>query len=68
MILGLREMRAEISAYDPRANDSMKKLIPDIEYCSTAADALRSSDACLVMTEWPEFSLLDEEFDLMRNR
>lgn len=68
VILKLREMRAEISAYDPKANDSMKKLIPDIEYCSTAADALRSSDACLVMTEWPEFSLLDKEFDLMNKR
>ena len=68
MILKLREMKAEISAYDPKANDPMKKLIPDIEYCSTAADALRGADACLVMTEWPEFGLLDEEFDLMKNR
>lgn len=68
VILGLKERGAKIAAYDPRANDNMKRLIPDIEYCTTAADALKDADACLVMTEWPQFSLLDEEFDLMRNR
>ena len=68
VILRLREMGARIAAYDPRANDNMKKMIHDIEYCSRATDALRDADACLVMTEWPEFGLLDEEFDLMKNR
>ena len=68
VILSLREMGARIAAYDPRANDNMKKMIHDIEYCSRATDALRDADACLVMTEWPEFGLLDEEFDLMKNR
>jgi UDPglucose 6-dehydrogenase len=64
----LGEMGARIAAYDPQANDKMKKLIPDIEYCSGITDALKDADACIVMTEWPEFSLLDEEFDLMKNR
>ncbi len=68
VILSLREMGARIAAYDPRANDNMKKMIHDIEYCSRATDALRDADACLLMTEWPEFRLLDEEFDLMKNR
>ena len=68
VILELEEMGARIAAYDPRANDNMKKMIHDIEYCSRATNALRDADACLVMTEWPEFGLLDEEFDLMKNR
>ncbi|MDD5734145.1 MAG: UDP binding domain-containing protein, partial [Methanothrix soehngenii] len=68
VIMKLKEKGVNIAAYDPKATGSMRKLIPDIEYCSTAADALRGADACLVMTEWPEFSLLDEEFDLMKNR
>ena len=68
VILELEEMGARIAAYDPQANDNMKKLIPDIEYCSRVTDALKDADACIVMTEWPEFSLLDEEFDLMKNR
>ena len=68
VIMKLKEKGANIAGYDPKATSSMRKLIPDIEYCSTSADALRGADACLVMTEWPEFSLLDEEFDLMKNR
>ena len=68
VILELGEMGARIAAYDPQANDNMKKLIPDIEYCSRVTDALEDADACIVMTEWPEFRLLDEEFDLMKNR
>jgi UDPglucose 6-dehydrogenase len=68
MILGLKERGAKIAAYDQQANDNMIKIIPDIEYCPTAADALKDADACIVMTEWPEFGLLDEEFDLMKNR
>ena len=68
VIFELEEMGARIAAYDPQANDNMKKLIPDIEYCSRVTDALEDADACIVMTEWPEFGLLDEEFDLMKNR
>jgi UDPglucose 6-dehydrogenase len=64
----LKKMGAEISAYDPKANTSMSRLFPDIEYCGSAAEALRSADACLVMTEWPEFGNLNKEFDLMRSR
>jgi len=68
VIMKLKEEGADIVAYDPKAADSMKRLIQDIEYCPTAADALREADACIVMTEWPEFSELDEEFDRMRSR
>ncbi len=68
VIMKLKEKGANIAAYDPKATGSMRKLIPDIEYCSIATDALRDADACLVMTEWPEFRLLNEEFDLMKNR
>ncbi len=59
---------ASIAAYDPKANASMQKKMPDIEYCESASDALAGADACLVLTEWPEFGELDEEFDLMRSR
>lgn len=61
----LLESGARVSAYDPMAVRNMKHIFPAIEYCATAADALRGADGCLVMTEWPEFSRLDKEFDLM---
>jgi len=38
------------------------------DYCSSAAEALIGADACLVLTEWPEFGLLREEFDLMKSK
>ncbi|MBP2132492.1 UDPglucose 6-dehydrogenase [Methanomicrobium sp. W14] len=59
---------AHVSAYDPMASGSMKKIYPEIEYCNSPSDALRDSDGCLVMTEWPEFSELDKEFSLMKSQ
>ena len=54
--------------YDPMASDAMQKLLPAAEYVSSAAEALTDADGCLVMTEWPEFSKLDDEFNLMKTR
>lgn len=68
VIQELLEKGAHVSVYDPMASPSMQKVFPSLEYASSAADALRKADGCLVMTEWPEFSLLDEEFDLMTNK
>jgi UDPglucose 6-dehydrogenase len=59
---------ALIRAYDPLAAPNMRGIIPDIEYCESAAGALKNADGCLIMTEWPEFGQLDREFDLMRSR
>jgi UDPglucose 6-dehydrogenase len=68
VIKELLDNGARVSAYDPMANENMKKLFGSIEYCSSAADALRGADACMIMTEWDEFRSLDEEFDVMKNR
>lgn len=68
VIRELLQKGAHISAYDPMAGSNMKWIFPEIEYCSCAADALANSDGCLVMTEWPEFSRLDKEFDLMTHK
>lgn len=59
---------ASVFAYDPKANESMRKILPGVLYCRNASEALLSADACLIMTEWPEFGQLDEEFDLMRSK
>jgi len=68
VIRELLEKRARVAAYDPMAVPNMRKVFPGITYCTSAADALSGSDGCLVMTEWPEFSRLDKEFDLMVHR
>ena len=59
---------ASVAAFDPKANSVMMAIIPDIDYFQSAAGALEDADACLVMTEWPEFSSLEKEFDLMRSK
>jgi UDPglucose 6-dehydrogenase len=64
----LLRKKANVVAFDPLANLSMQVFFPEIEYHSCAADALEGADACLVMTDWREFSHLSEEFDLMKNR
>ena len=46
----------------------MRRIFPGIDYAASAADALKGADACLVMTEWPEFAGLNGEFDLMKSR
>ena len=59
---------ARVVAFDPMAGPNMKKIFPDIEYAASAGDALKGADGCLVMTEWPEFSRIDREFDGMKKR
>ncbi|MGD0081484.1 MAG: UDP-glucose/GDP-mannose dehydrogenase family protein [Methanoregula sp.] len=68
VIEALVKKGARVAAYDPMAIPSMRKLFPDIEYCVKVEDALTAAEGCLVMTEWPEFSQLDKEFDLMAQR
>ncbi|MFA9428400.1 UDP-glucose 6-dehydrogenase AglM [Natronorubrum sp. A-ect3] len=65
MIELLKEQGAEIVAYDPVAVDPMQERFPDIEYVSSAADALDGADGTVVVTDWDEFATLDEEFDTM---
>jgi UDPglucose 6-dehydrogenase len=64
----LKERGAKISAYDPKANENMRRIYPDIEYCNSAREALREAEACLILTEWEEFSRLKEEFEVMKNK
>lgn len=67
VIQELVQKGARVAAYDPMAVTNMRHIFPSIEYCSSAADALTGADGCLVMTEWPEFSRLDKEFDRMKH-
>jgi len=50
---------AEVVAYDPVAMPNTRALLPAIEYAGSAAEALAGADACVLVTEWPEFVHLD---------
>ena len=49
---------ATVLAYDPMAMGNFRKLYPQVNYVSTAADAL-VADAILITTEWKEFESLN---------
>jgi UDPglucose 6-dehydrogenase len=65
VIEGLRERGAEVVAYDPVATENMRKHFPDIEYAESADEALEDAHAAVVVTDWDEFAVLDDEFDAM---
>lgn len=68
VISQLLQEGAIVVAFDPVANITMEKIFPNICYCGTAEEALTDADACLVMTEWPDFSRLGNEFERMKSK
>ncbi|MDQ6835242.1 MAG: UDP-glucose/GDP-mannose dehydrogenase family protein [Actinomycetota bacterium] len=48
-----------VRAYDPVAEDEARKLMSGVEFADTALGALEGADACIIVTEWPEFAKLD---------
>jgi len=50
---------AHVSAYDPVAETEARKLMPGVEFADSAMGALDGADACILVTEWPEFAELD---------
>jgi UDPglucose 6-dehydrogenase len=48
---------AEVFAYDPKALGKARKIFGDkIVFVSNAEQAVTSVDACVIVTEWPEFA------------
>jgi UDPglucose 6-dehydrogenase len=50
---------ATVAAYDPIAEQRAKKLLPHVQFASSAEAALDGADAAILVTEWPEFADLD---------
>jgi UDPglucose 6-dehydrogenase len=50
---------AEVRAYDPVAAEEASTLMDGAQFASSALEALEGVDACVLVTEWPEFGELD---------
>jgi UDPglucose 6-dehydrogenase len=50
---------AEVRAYDPVAEVHARELMPGVKFAPSALDALEGTDACVLVTEWPQFLELD---------
>ena len=51
----LQKMGAKITAFDPVAEETAKKILKDISYVKNPYDALKDADALVINTEWDEF-------------
>jgi len=50
---------AQVSAFDPVAEEEARKLIAGIRFGADALDTVRDADATVLVTEWDEFRKLD---------
>jgi UDPglucose 6-dehydrogenase len=50
---------AKVRAYDPVAEEVARSLLVGVEFAPDALAALTGADACVIVTEWPEFAELD---------
>src|SRR6202050_2120920 len=59
LIRALLEEGAVVSAYDAKAAEKAKAVLPNVNYCADAYLAAAGADAILIVTEWDEFRQLD---------
>jgi len=57
----LLQMGARVRAYDPISMDACREHHPDLRlvYCNDALSAAEHAEALVIVTEWPEFAMLD---------
>ncbi|CAN5518188.1 UDP-glucose/GDP-mannose dehydrogenase family protein [soil metagenome] len=55
----LSELGAVVTATDPQAIETSRRIRPGLDYVSTAIEASAGADAVLVLTEWSEYRDLD---------
>jgi UDPglucose 6-dehydrogenase len=59
IIDALTKVGAVLRAYDPKAMDEARHLLPqDVTFCESATDCLNGTDAAVIVTEWNEFRAL----------
>ncbi len=52
---------AIVTAFDPIANSNMEKIFPAVGYCNSLNEAVKDTDAVVILTEWHEFRGMDLE-------
>jgi UDPglucose 6-dehydrogenase len=55
----LKDKKAVVKAYDPRANDEAKKIWPGIFYGNTIEETVHEAEVILLLVEWNEFTNMD---------
>ncbi len=50
---------AKVLAYDPKAMEKAREVLPGINYCQSPYEVCQDADCLLILTEWEEFKHLD---------
>ena len=59
IIPGLQRAGAGIKAYDPEGMKEAAKILPGVQWCDSADQAMAGGDILVVLTEWNEFRGID---------
>jgi UDPglucose 6-dehydrogenase len=59
IIHSLQKEGAKIRAYDPKAMDKARELLPSVEFHDSPYTVASGADALIICTEWDEFRQLD---------
>ncbi len=59
IINGLIREGARCKAWDPASMEDAKALLPEVDYCKDAYDAVKGADALVIVTEWNQLRNLD---------
>lgn len=59
LLQSLQQEGAILSAYDPEAAEKAKAILPNIQYCKDAYEAVKGAEALIIVTEWDEFRKVD---------
>jgi UDPglucose 6-dehydrogenase len=59
LVMALLAEGAIVRAYDPKAMEKARAVLPNVTYCADAYEAAIGADAILIVTEWDEFRQVD---------
>ena len=59
IIANLEKAGAKIKVYDPQAMENVKRIMPNLQYCSNPYQAAENVAGLVICTDWDEFKTLD---------
>jgi UDPglucose 6-dehydrogenase len=59
IVTALEDAGAKVRAYDPKAMDQARRIMPGVTFCDDPYDCAAGAEALAMVTEWDEFRALD---------
>jgi UDPglucose 6-dehydrogenase len=59
IVTALQDAGANVRAYDPKAMDQARRIMPGVTFCDDPYDCVTGAEALAIVTEWDEFRALD---------